>query len=107
MGVLALSAWRHHGRHSYKSPSLSPCLCCDCSAERSAGRLLRDAASLLLYREALQGPPAQALLRLLLLIRRSDGEADCRGNWLRESHHPPHSQPRFLSGPIFITAYSA
>ena len=44
------------------------------SVERSAARLLRDAASLLVYQDVLQSPPAQAFLRLLLLLRRSDGE---------------------------------
>jgi hypothetical protein len=45
-----------------------------CRVERAAGNLLKDAASLLLYQSAVTGPPAQALLKLLLALRRSDGE---------------------------------
>ncbi|GBG77196.1 hypothetical protein CBR_g23523 [Chara braunii] len=40
--------------------------------ERAANGLLRDAASLLVYQAVLQGPPAQAFLRVLLSLRRGE-----------------------------------
>lgn len=47
---------------------------CLCRVERAAGNLLKDAASVLVYQSVLTGPPAQALLKLLLALRRSDGQ---------------------------------
>ncbi|GAQ80837.1 hypothetical protein KFL_000640030 [Klebsormidium nitens] len=42
--------------------------------ERAAGNLLKDAASVLVYQSVLTGAPAQALLKLLLALRRSDDQ---------------------------------
>ncbi len=45
------------------------------SIERAASALLKDAATLLVYQEVFRGAPAQAFLKILLALRRGDGNA--------------------------------
>jgi hypothetical protein len=45
------------------------------SIERAASALLKDAATLLVYQEVFRAAPAQAFLKILLALRRGDGNA--------------------------------
>lgn len=49
-------------------------LCMLNSIERAANALLKDAATLLIYQEVFRSAPAQAFLKVLLALRRGDGE---------------------------------